>query len=96
MNNLKSTVEYILRTKPKARNDDFILIDELYKTYGINTNTPFSYIVNHHKFLRLPSFESITRCRRKLQEEHEELKACDIVTIARSKKEAEYRELLKK
>lgn len=96
IDDIKKTVEYILRTKPQTRNDDFILISEVYKRLGIQNFHNLDYIAHNHKRLRLPPFETITRARRKLQQEHEELKACDIVTIARSNKEKEYRELFKK
>lgn len=97
MKNLKEQVEYILYTCPRARNDDFILINEVYKRYYFNTNIiSFDNMLNNHKNYKLPSFESITRARRKLQAEKEELKVCDLVKIAREKKEKEYRELYRK
>ena len=97
MKNLKEQVEYILYTCPRTRNDDFILINEVYKRYYFNTNViSFGSMLNNHKYYKLPSFESITRARRKLQAEKEELKACDLVKIAREKKEKEYRELYQK
>ena len=97
MKNLKEQVEYILYTCQKSRNDDFILINEVYKRYYFNTQIiSFDSMINNHKYYKLPSFESITRARRKLQAEKEELTACDLVKIARAKKESEYRELYKK
>lgn len=97
MKDLKEQVEYILYTCPRSRDDDFILINEVYKRYYFNTNTiSFDNMLNNHKYYKLPSFESITRARRKLQAEKEELKACDLVKIAKTKKEDEYRELYRK
>ena len=61
MDKLNQKVERILRTKPQTRNDDFLLINEVYKSY-ISTQS----------------------ARRKIQKENEELKACDIVELARS------------
>lgn len=97
MKNLKEQVEYILYTCPKSRNDDFILINEVYKRYYFNTQIiSFDSVINNHRNYKLPSFESITRARRKLQAEKEELTSCNIVKIAREKKEKEYRELYRK
>lgn len=97
MKNLKDQVEYILYTCPQSRNDDFILINEVYKRYYFNTKIiSFDSMLNNHRNYKLPSFESITGTRRKVQAEKEELTACDIVKIAREKKEKEYRELYQK
>lgn len=97
MKDLKEQVEYILYTCPQSRNDDFILINEVYKRYYFNTKIiSFDSMLNNHRNYKLPSFESITRTRRKVQAEKEELNACDLVKIAREKKEKEYRELYRK
>lgn len=97
MKDLKEQVEYILYTCPQSRNDDFILINEVYKRYYFNTKIiSFDSMLNNHRNYKLPSFESITRTRRKVQAEKEELTACDIIKIAREKKEKEYRELYQK
>lgn len=61
MKNLKEQVEYILYTCPKSRNDDFILINEVYKRYYFNTQIiSFDSVINNHRNYKLPSFESIT------------------------------------
>ena len=44
----------------------------------------FDLLAKMHRELELPPFESITRARRKIQKENEELKACDIVELART------------
>ena len=69
---LQPIVKEILEKSLIARDDDFILIGMVY--YKLHpTDYTFSYIAKHHKELKLPSFESITRARRKVQEEYPEL-----------------------
>lgn len=63
---VKDMVEVVLKDTPQTRNDDYILIAEVYKRYyGITFNDGFLKIMYGHK--GLPSFESITRARRKFQ-----------------------------
>lgn len=77
-NNLYTTEEVVRKALilfEDARSDDFILI---YRTYQlINENAvirePFYHVMLNHKEYCLPPFESITRCRRKLQKNHPEL-----------------------
>lgn len=72
MKKIQLVVKEILEHNPKAREDDFLLIGMVYyRLYPVDFT--FSYIAKHHKELKLPSFESITRARRKVQEEHPEL-----------------------
>lgn len=79
MNNSLYTTEDIVKKAltlfEDARSDDFILI---YRTYQlINENAvirePFYHVMLLHKEYGLPPFETITRCRRKVQKEHPEL-----------------------
>lgn len=73
---IEPLVKKVLERDEEARNDDFYLIGNVY--YNINKNIknmPFLYVIANHKELGMPSFESITRCRRKLQSEYEHLKA---------------------
>ncbi len=70
--NLQPIVKEILEHNVIAREDDFILIGMVYyKLHPVDYT--FSYIAKHHKELKLPSFESITRDRRKVQEAYPEL-----------------------
>jgi len=50
----------------------------------------FDLLSRMHRELELPPFESITRARRKIQKENEELKACDVVELARTIQEEKY------
>lgn len=83
MDKLNQKVERILRSKPRTRNDDFLLINEVYKEYISTQSMSFDLLSKMHRELELPPFESITRTRREIQKDNEELKACDVVELAR-------------
>lgn len=72
---LEPVVRNVLKTYPDTRNDDFILIFAVYREMNLKdiTREPFWDIMLNHADYKLPSFESITRCRRKIQKEHPEL-----------------------
>lgn len=66
---VKQMVANELTKRPETRDDDFILITYIYKDFfGIREFT-FESVMFNHIALGLPSFESIRRCRQKLQEE---------------------------
>lgn len=71
---LEPVVEEVLKTNESARKDDFILIEKVIEKLGINPEISFKSILLFHNELNVPSFETITRCRRKLQEKYPELK----------------------
>ena len=60
-------VERALIYHPETRGDNFLLYIEVLKEY-IDTRLPIEHVFRNHKALRIPSLETITRCRRKLQE----------------------------
>ena len=65
MDKLNQKVERILRTKPRTRNDDFLLINEVYKEYISTKSMSFDLLSKMHRELELPPFESITRARQR-------------------------------
>lgn len=77
MENLKTIegkVKVILQENEDARNDDMVLYLALCNLYLKNAGTmTLAQIMTQHKELGLPSFESVGRTRRKLQERHPEL-----------------------
>ncbi len=77
MDNLKTIegkVKVILQKNEDARNDDMMLYLALCNLYLEDAgNMPLAQIMTKHKELGLPSFESVGRTRRKLQERHPEL-----------------------
>lgn len=56
-----NTVRDILATDPKARNDDKWLIIQVLKSYGLK------FYIDYRELKDIPAFETITRCRRHIQ-----------------------------
>lgn len=76
MQKIEWIVECTLRSSKAAREDDFLLICMVYKEINETTLCKnFEYVMKNHQYLGLPSFESITRARRKLQNQYPLLKA---------------------
>ena len=95
MNDLKTLtrkVWYILERYPEARSSDRKLIELLYnKFYGM-WDQPLYIVLRNGD---LPSFESIRRCRQKIQEENEDMRAESPVEDVRIAKQEEYIEYAK-
>lgn len=82
-------VEKILRENEWARNDDDLLIYAYLKDmFGDNMPSVRDIFLHKHD-LGIPAFESITRARRKIQEDHEELRATEKVQDIRYNKQKE-------
>ena len=88
---IKPLVEKILEDNVEARGDDFILILEVLNYYVLG-QMPLETVLKHHIELGLPSFASIIRVRRKLQEERKELNPADGVKEMRDKEEQSWRD----
>ena len=82
---LEPVVQEVLEQNESARKDDFILMVEVIEKLGIDTHISFRSMLLFHNELQVPSFESITRCRRKLQELHPELKDEETATFREEK-----------
>jgi hypothetical protein len=59
---LKGIIEKILAENPQTRNNDMLLIKKVYAQFGVNV------VISEGFKSYIPPFESITRIRRKLQE----------------------------
>ena len=71
---IEGKVKSVLQKNEDARNDDMVLYLALCNLYLKDAGTmPLAEIMTRHKELGLPSFESVGRTRRKLQERHPEL-----------------------
>lgn len=68
---LKKVVHAELVENEQARRSDTELLLGVFKRLGINTQESFASLANSGK---LRQMESITRCRRKLQQEYPELR----------------------
>ena len=80
-------VEWCLDRYPETRSSDRELIKVLYEEFYSVWGEPFYMVMNRHD---LPSFESIRRCRQKLQAEHEEYRAVKPVEDRRIEVQADY------
>lgn len=67
--NTEQVVRLTLEENPRARKDDFILYGGVLKRMGINIKQSLAMFLATAKDLKMPSFETVTRCRRKLQEQ---------------------------
>jgi hypothetical protein len=84
---LTQKVWWCLENYPETRSSDRSLILHVYQVfYGVFT-TPFYKVMDDGD---LPSFESIRRCRQKIQEENEDLRAEKPVEDVRIAKQEEY------
>lgn len=71
---IEPLVEEALIKNKACRGDNFILYLEVLKKY-IDLDLPIKDVFSKHKFLGIPSLESITRARRKIQERNPDLKS---------------------
>ena len=92
LNLVSDIVEKILRLHPETRDDDFLLYAFVLNHYGHSKNTPFWEIGKLVVGKKIPSRESVGRCRRKLQEMYEELHAVAPVEKGRRAQEPQYKQ----
>ena len=95
MRNLKTIekkVKAILEKNGDARNDDMVLYLALCNVCLKDAGAmPLAEIMTQHKYLGLPSFESVSRTRRRLQARHPELLGSLPVQAKRMAGEKAYR-----
>lgn len=70
---LEPLIERVLEEEPLARQDNFALYLGVL-SHQIDIGTPIGFVFRYHKVLGIPSLESITRIRRKIQERRPDLK----------------------
>ena len=92
LSKLEPVVKMVLEEFEETRSDDFKLIYSVYREldFAHTTRELFYEIMMNHDLYKLPPFESITRCRRKLQKEYEELRPKKEVQDARLNETSEY------
>lgn len=95
--NVQEKVKGLLTRYPETRNNDMLLyvkfaklIDEEYQQNALKR--PFEDVVLKLEEYHLPTFGSVGRARRKLQEKYPELRADDKVEYFRVEEEQKYRE----
>lgn len=83
----------VLKIYPDSRNNDGLLVSKVTEILNPSIKgLKFNFVLENRKVLGLPSFETITRARRKLQENNPELRAIKEIEDARADQE----ELFKK
>lgn len=94
LNELESTVEELLRTDKLTREDDcYLIFKVIEKKFPLEIGKRFSDVMFGAKEKGI-SFEGITRCRRKVQSKHPELKNQEISKI-RNNEQQQYKEYSK-
>ena len=75
---MEDVVKDILSWNPNTRDDDFILIYEVYRKINpLVLKLSFGEILLCHNHFGLPSFESIRRSRQKVQQNNPDLRASE-------------------
>lgn len=93
MQKLEPIVKQVLEDSQLARDDDFVLIKAVFESINPHAvHEPFSKVLDLHKSYGLPSFESVTRARRKLQSEYKNLASSKQVEAMRAEEEENFRE----
>lgn len=69
LSKIKQIVQDVLEKDKESRTDNFVLVARVYEKLGVPINIQFNILINEHKERKLPSFESITRARRKIVEQ---------------------------
>ena len=94
LRNVEKIVEGILRESELAREDDcYLILEVIRELYPFEVGKTFAQVMFSAKSKGI-SFESITRCRRKLQKKYPELKNNKVAEI-RDKEQEEYIEFAK-
>lgn len=90
---IEDEVKKILEKEPQARKDDMYLYYIYCTRYGVLNSKAFVQLFYNKNFRReynIPVFESVSRARRKLQQEYEYLRPEKKVQEARINKEGDY------
>lgn len=95
LRNLKELVRTILEQHPETRSSDNLLYVEVLHRYTAATGkealqVPVWMFFTHQTEWKIPSIETVGRCRRKCQQENPLLKATDEVQGFRYDKETEF------
>ena len=94
LRNLTELVKMILEQQPETRSSDNLLyVEVLARCAGQNVlNMPVWAFYQNQREWKLPSIETVGRCRRKIQQENPCLRATPDVQNFRHEKEAQFRE----
>lgn len=94
---ITAIVKDILVNDPQSRNSDEYLYYKVCKSVGCRfLHLPFSQVIVNRKAYGLPSYESVGRARRKLQETHPELAGNSTVEAHRMLNEEVFKDYARK
>lgn len=82
---ISNTVKHILEVDEKSRNSDKWLIIETLRALG------FKIYIDYKELENMPSFETISRARRKIQEETPSLRSNEQVEDMRKERQDEFK-----
>lgn len=68
---IEDVVLSVLETNIRARKDDFVLYGAVLKRLGVDLKQPLFVFLAKAKESKMPSFETVTRVRRKLCEKND-------------------------
>lgn len=77
----EQTVYEVLVGNKRARKDDFVLYGAVLKKQGVDLSQNLMEFLAYAKERKMPSFETVSRCRRKLQAQNEDLVDLDTKEI---------------
>ncbi len=83
---IEEKIKKLLEWKPQLRNSDKELLLEVFRIKGVGLTQEQEKMIKD-----LPAFESITRARRKAQENDDNVQAIEEIRQERQVKETEYR-----
>jgi hypothetical protein len=87
---MENIVLQVLENSPLARKDDYVLMWLVTDIFNPDLqNQRFGDVLYNHKENGLPNWETVTRCRRKLQEKYPYLKDAT-TSVMRDKEQQEY------
>lgn len=91
---IKEVVLDILETTPAARDDDMVLYALACKKFNphIDLSGSFSFVLINHECFSIPNYDSVGRCRRKIQAERPDLQSSEEAKRVKAERIAEYRE----
>ena len=88
---VEALVKTILEEYPPARDNDDVLMIEYCKRVGYSLSTPYWRTL----VMPSPNRETITRCRRRVQEKNPDLRASENASKRRKKAESEWKEYVR-
>lgn len=94
---IETNVLAVLLKYPESRGNDFVLYANYIKENKAElTDAGLIYALLHAKEIGLPSYESVTRARRKIQQHNPQLRPPEKAAAAREEKEKQYRSYARK